>query len=424
MLWSRKPVRPVHDRTRASGLDVTSSRLRATVSGESPRALVLDDPAEELAFTVVFDRKPAVVGKSAAAMLRTLPHAVATNVLPHLNQPKEWRAGRTTLSPETATTLAFEAVRPCVVEESDAVGLALPTYLSPVQAFRAAELAVKARVPVKGTVVAALAVVADRATGLLDDAPVVVGEPDAARPDWVVPLRPTPDGGPGAVMVVDADDHGLSAAVVAVEPGEVRLLSSSVWPKFSRRAWKDRLLDALADRCVRQCRRDLRDSAEAEQRLYDQLDAALDRVRYGHPVAFGVRAAHWYQDLVVPPAEFDTACAALAKPAVAGIADLGRTCGLPDPPRAVWLTPAAGTLPGLAAGLYANSPERTDVAVLNKDAVAHAAAALVPRWVSGELPRMHLDAVIPLPTVSYVKGFVSNTKQLARKGEPRQSSRG
>jgi hypothetical protein len=193
----------------------------------------------------------------------------------------------------------------------------------------------------------------------------------------------------------------------------VRLLSAAAWPKLARRLWKDRLLDALADRCVRLCRRDPRDSAEAEQRLYDQLDAALERVRYGQPVGFGVRAAHWFQDLVVPPAEFDAACAKFTKAGVAGVTELAQTCGLPEPPRAVWLTPAAGTLPGFAAGLYAQSSERTDVAVLNKDAVAGAVAALVPRWASGELPRTHLDVVIPRPGVSYVRGYMSDVKALA-----------
>lgn len=247
--WTKKLV-SVHDKSRAVGLDVTSTRIRATVTGDAPRSLLLDDPSEELTLTVAFDRKPAMVGRAAATLVRTAPHSVATNVLPHLGQPKEWRAGRATLSPETALGLAFETIRPIVAEESDAVGLALPTYITPPQAFRLADLAVKAKLPLKGTTVAALAVVADRAVAMLDDSPVVVGEPESARPDWVVPLRPTVAGGPGAVLVVDADDHGLTAAVISVEPGEVRLLSTALWPKLSRKLWKDRLLDALADRCV------------------------------------------------------------------------------------------------------------------------------------------------------------------------------
>ncbi|HEY1191770.1 MAG TPA: hypothetical protein VGE74_29330, partial [Gemmata sp.] len=39
----------------------------------------------------------------------------------------------------------------------------------------------------------------------------------------------------------------------------------------------------------------------------------------------------------------------------------------------------------------------TAVELLAPDAVALAAAALVPRWLAGALPRAHLDSMIPLP---------------------------
>ncbi len=50
-----------------------------------------------------------------------------------------------------------------------------------------------------------------------------------------------------------------------------------MWPQLAVRLWKNKLLDAVSDRCVRMCRRDQRDSAEAEQALYEQLDEVLDR---------------------------------------------------------------------------------------------------------------------------------------------------
>ncbi|MBX9584767.1 MAG: hypothetical protein K2X87_31070, partial [Gemmataceae bacterium] len=43
-----------------------------------------------------------------------------------------------------------------------------------------------------------------------------------------------------------------------------------------------------------------------------------------------------------------------------------------------------------------NTPEGTAVEVLPPSAAAHAAAALVPRWLAGELPKAHLDATVPL----------------------------
>ncbi|WP_171471264.1 hypothetical protein [Frigoriglobus tundricola] len=82
-----------------------------------------------------------------------------------------------------------------------------------------------------------------------------------------------------------------------------------MWPRLNVKAWKDRLLDAISDRCVRLCRRDPRDSAEAEQALFEQLDEALDRARAGQRSSLCVRTAHWFQDVVQQPEEFEAHCA-------------------------------------------------------------------------------------------------------------------
>ena len=54
-------------------------------------------------------------------------------------------------------------------------------------------------------------------------------------------------------------------------------ISSAFWPRFSLKAWKDRLLDAVDGVDLRLCRRDPRDSADAEQALFEQIDDCLDR---------------------------------------------------------------------------------------------------------------------------------------------------
>jgi hypothetical protein len=161
------------------------------------------------------------------------------------------------------------------------------------------------------------------------------------------------------------------------------------------RLWKERLIEAMADRCVRLCRRDPRDSADAEQALFDQIEPALDRVRAGQPVALTVRSAHWYQDLVHPPEEFEAFCAPLARPAAEHVFALVRGAGLPLPPTAVWLTHAAARLPGLAAAVHRTSTESTSVSALPASAVAEAAAALALRRLGGGVGRGFLDTAIP-----------------------------
>lgn len=417
MLWSRKTPAAPTDRTKLVGLDLTASRARAVAAAAGrTRTLPLDEPADELAMFVSLERRHPEVGKVGVAACRKLPHLVCSNFLPHLGQPKEWR-GRSALTPESALAAAFEKLRPAVTAESDALGLVLPAYLTPAQVKAVAQAAGKARLPLRGSAAAPVAIAAHRAAAVLaaKAPPAVAGDsaPDGGRPDWVVPIRSQP-GGPGAVLVIDADEHALSASAVQVTPAEVHLLASAYRPRASAKAWKDRLVDSLSDRCVRLCRRDPRDSADAEQALFEQLDPALERARHGQPVTITVRAAHWYQDLHLQPTDFEGYCAGLAKQAVDGVKEVLASANLPLPPRVVWLTYAAARLPGLAAAVYQHSPEQSAVAMLPPTAGAEAAAALVARWLAGGLTRGHLDVAIPLEQATGARGQGTVKSQTSR----------
>jgi hypothetical protein len=386
MIWSRKA--PQTPGTKRVGLDLTASRARAVaVSGDRGRVLPLAAPAEDLPLVVGLDGRYPTVGPAALAAVRFRPHLVAVNALAQLGQKTEWRGPRLTLTPESAVTAAFEAMSKTLAGDAESVAFALPPYLSAAQVKSVLTLATKAKLPVRTSAVAPLAVAADRADRLLSAKPTT----DAERPDWVVPLRPTA-AGPGSVVIVDADDHALTAAVVAVSPADVRLTGGGSWPKAAARRWSDRLIDAVADRCVRVCRRDPRDSAAAEQAIFDQLPAAMIAAAGGKPAAVTVRTDHWYQDLTFRPEELNSFCASIARPAADGIRELAAGVGS-APPRAVWLTAAAGTLPGLAAAIHAAMPESTSVAVLSADAVAMAIGRLAAR----ELPAGHWDSAIGLP---------------------------
>ena len=254
-----------------------------------------------------------------------------------------------------------------------------------------------ARLPLVGAVAGPLALAARHAALLASDTPLSLAGPDAdgGRADGVVPFRPPTHGGPAWAVVVDCDEFALSAAAVAVDPGGAVLAGSGHWPRLSLRAWGDRLIDALSDRCVRLCRRDPRDSADAEQAVFEQLPGLMDTLHAGRTATVAVRADRWYQDLHPTPDEVAGWCDTLARPAAEAIAELVHGTDRPFPPRAVWLSHAAARLPGLAGALQACFPERTPVLGLNPWAVCDAAAALAPRWRAGELPRAYLDAVVP-----------------------------
>ena len=394
MLWGKKQT-PIHDRSRTVGIDLNASRVRAvSVGGGKYRSIVLEDPSEELMLFIACDRRTPDTGRAGYSLCRRLPHVVCSNFLPSLARSMEWNAGRHTLTAEAALGLALEKVRGPIADESEAAVLVLPAYLAPDQVSRAVLTATRTKMPLKGTASAPLALAASRATVVLNGKPV-----NPTPKDGVVPLRPLP-GAPGSVVIVDADEYALSASVIEVSRDAVKLVAVAAWPRLAIRAWKDKLLDAVADRCIRLCRRDPRDSADAEQTLYEQLDDALDRARAGQRVNLTVRTDHWYQDVVHAPDDFDGYCSNLARSAAESVRELVNGTNLLNPPRAVWLTHDAGRLPGLEKVLHENTPEGTTIETLAPPAVAVAAASLAPRWLAGELPRTHLDTSIPVSIAS------------------------
>src|SRR5262249_14824475 len=147
------------------------------------RPLVLDAPAEDLALVLALDRRTPEVGRAAAAICRKTPHVVCSNFLPYLAQGREWRAGRHVLTPDAAFELALQKIRTGVTTESEAVVLALPACLGPAQVGRVVSARAKVKLPIKGTAVGTLALVADRAAAVLSGEPVA---PELPPPDWVV----------------------------------------------------------------------------------------------------------------------------------------------------------------------------------------------------------------------------------------------
>src|SRR5207248_5709790 len=119
----------------------------------------------------------------------------------------------------------------------------------------------------------------------------------------------------GTALVLDADDHALSAATVVADGGQLWLQAGHDWPALNVRAWKGRLLDRVADRCIRQSRRDPRDSASAEQSLYEQLEDALTAAGQGRMVELLIQTTSWYQNLLVRPEEILTFCEGLVSQA-------------------------------------------------------------------------------------------------------------
>lgn len=368
-LWSRKQSEPAMSAASLIGLDLDARRARAVhgPSGDTtPRPLKLDPPHDELPLTVSLEHRTPQVGHEALGLIRRLPHLTAPAFLAALGQPREWRAGKVRIDPTGATTLAAECVR-AAAAGSPAVAVAVPAYLSPQQVTILAAALEHVRLGVLGTVATPLAVAAVA--------------PDRFR----------------TALFVDADDHALTWTVLTSDGEKARAVATLALAHLNVRVWLDRLLDATADRCVRVCRRDPRDSSVAEQFLYEQLLGALDRPA-AMSVPLTIRTAHWYQELNLAPDDLPAFGAPLARKATDGLRavleEAQANAKNLDEPDLIWATHDAARLPGLQNALDAIGGD-APVQVLPPDALALAAFALAGRWQCGELPRGHLDATVP-----------------------------
>ncbi|MBL8793652.1 MAG: hypothetical protein JNM56_07095 [Planctomycetia bacterium] len=359
-----------------AGLDLNASRVRG-VSGSAtltPRLLTLDaETRGELPLSISLENRRPEVGTAGARICRRLPYLTCDNFLPHLGAPRQWTAGRHRLDAGQALALAFKQLKPSLAECKSAAA-ALPAYLTRDQGKLFLDLAKQAKLPALNWIAAPLA---------------VAWAARSERP-WY-----------GLALVLDVDDHALTWHAVQVdEPPatpQARLLAEQLAPTLSLRAWKDRILTGIADRCVRHSRRDPRASATAEQMLYEQFDRALEAYATGGVVPLVVQTDHWYQDLVLQPEELEHYCQALARQAIGGLPELLAAAAADQPPVLILATATAARLPGLLRALEQHSGPRTRLLSLPPDAVARAALDLAARWHEGSLPRGPLDRTLPLP---------------------------
>lgn len=378
------------------GLDLNATRARAVegAPGAAARPILLESPHPDLPLALALEGRAVVVGRAALGLCRRAPHLVCLDFLPHLDGKRSWGAGRHRLDAPKALGLVAQRLRASVPEAATAV-VALPAYLTPSQV----------------ELVVGLAEAAQLRLGAWLSAPLA-----AALAAW------TEAGWTGPALVLDADEHALTVTLVTASDRQMQAGGTLPLPQLGLRTWRERVLGALADRCVRQSRRDPRDSADAEQGLFDQLDHVLDTCRRGQVAEVIVQMAHWGQNLLVRPDELSTACAPFVRQALAAVHSLRALLPLEAPAPVVLLTDAAARLPGLvpaleeAIGIEPVSPpgrighedfseslleeeereKRRGVNVLPSDAPARAAWELAGRLARGDVSAGALG-VVPLP---------------------------
>lgn len=352
-----------------AGLDVNASRVRA-VSGSptTARPLALEPVLSEMPLALSLEGKRLEGGHLALQVGRRLPHLVCNDFLPHLGDERLWASGRHRLSAVQALGHVVKQMQ-SRLNEVTALAVTAPAYLSRAQVDVLADVLKQHKLPLVGWVRSALAATAAA----------------RAQMSWQ-----------GLALIVDADDHALSWTLVNAEDAQAKLTAERVEPALGVRAWKERLLNCIADRCIRHSRRDPRHDGACEQFLYEQFDGALEACRHGQLVELVVQAEQWYQELVLRPGEIERFEAVLVRAAVAGLRELFNAVASDRPPAVVVATATAAKLPGLLRAVQDQTGLHTKLVTLGPDALAQAAQELAVQWQQGALPRSPVDAVISL----------------------------
>lgn len=355
-----------------AAVDFTADRIWAWsgAPGQIPQIVPLESADPELPLAVAVAGRELRAGRWAWQRVRCLPHRVCRHFLPRLGQACVWDLGPYRLTPEGALRTVLLRMRPHLVG-SRGVVLSVPGYLHREQVSLLARLGVEAGLPILGAVPRAGAVAL------------------AANPSGLAP---------SVGVVVDVDDHALLCC--AVEWGAQELLIRPPWilTGLGLRVWREQVIRCVAEECIRLCRRDPRDSPEADQSVFDQTDDVLEQSSQSRAAVVRVRAVDWYQEVTICPEAVAAGCAILGRQAADAIWRYLLRATTRNEEPAVWFTADAARLPGLAAAFYARSSEQVPISMIALSDVGRAIHALAGRIDSGELAPGYLETALPLPS--------------------------
>jgi hypothetical protein len=370
------------------GLDLNSTRARAVHGPDSGAAvpMALEEDQAEFPLALSLEGRAPVAGRAAIAACRKMPHFTCLDFLPHLGGERTWTAGRHRIDAARALSVVCEAVAPRF-SKSQGQCLTLPAYLDNRQRALLGQIVARARWRVLATVAA----------------PVTAA---------LAAFEQVPSA--GLALVGDVDEHAFTWSAVVVHNDRATLLETTSLPGAGRAAWLRRLIDGVAMRCVRSTRRDPRESADAEQGLYDQLSERIDSRPEASRAELIIQTKQWFQNLMLDAEELRAWCAPLAAQVAAAMLDVRDLASAHGPMTSVLLTASAGRLPGLVVqledqlrppgvlrqaegasdfgdGLLIEDSSGVSVHVLEADALARAAHEIAGRAQRGDLPPGHYD---------------------------------
>lgn len=308
------------------GLDLNANRARAVTGPAQALAvpLCLEGSQRDLALALRLEGKTPVVGSAGLAVARLSPHLACLDFLAYLGTQQTWGRGKARLDSSQALRLVFDTLLAQFGRGVQGIVMTRPTSLAPAQVDLLTDLAGQARWPLLASVAAPVAA-------------VLAAHPHAP---WS-----------GLTLVGDCDSTGFTWTALVVDVDSVRLLDRQVLPRLGRNTWLQRLVDGVANRCLRISQRDPRLVPETDQALFDQLGHFLEQRIWRGLVEIHLQGPQWSQFLQLHPDEIAGFCAPLIPQVLERLRAYQSLTSFHGPLAAVVLTDAVQALPGLVEAI-------------------------------------------------------------------------
>ena len=213
---------------------------------------------------------------------------------------------------------------------------------------------------------------------------------------------------PGPAIFWDVDDHALIWSAVKIDGDQICILCGRDLPGLNVQAWKECLLNVIADQCVRQTL--IRVIVQSRSRWWEQLDGVLAACQKGTPCEVVARGPNRFQNLTLQPEDTRAACDDLGQQTSEEIEASLAVSEEHGNPEAMFVTTAAARLPGSHARLRHVGDAGPEAVRLSPDAAARARPSSRGAHPRGELPG-GIYRETPLRVVAKAKAEVRVAKR-------------
>lgn len=328
-------------------LDWTAERLRAwTISAHAtPRSIALDTTNSSLPLVISLAERRLQLGRAAQALVRKQPHQVIERFLPYVGSDRIWQHRRHTLDARESLAFVFSKLR----EKLPAKSLfhVVPSYWSREQAALLEDQTRQTGYRSLGTIKRGLAL-----AGLT----------------------------PGITIDVDSHTTTVSHTRVQSRSGSLQLESVQSSGDLALPIWCERIGALVANRCMRDSRRDPRAHSETDQQLHDQILEKLYDWASHQEARIELKHEDWQSEVLVPVDEVLSVCAPLAQRLAQFV--------MAKPDVEGWfLSPEATRLPAVPQALYQGSRNQRSLSVIPMEFLPQT----LSNWV------LHIDQGIAAP---------------------------